>query len=323
MPRPGPGDPVGELNGLLASAISQRRYDGITLSGGIDSSIVAYHASGRTMIAVTMALQGSGASDIYYSGIVAQRLGIRHTVCTFTLDEAEEAAREVVKIMKTFDHIEIRNDITLYLALRLLKEQGATSILTGDGGDELFAGYPYMVRMPPEALRRHITDGVGRWRFPSSDLGAAIGLEVHSPLLSEGVVGFALNLPHRWRINARGGTTYGKWILRQALDRVSLGEVAWRSKAPIEEGSGSAAVSRALNDSMGPEAEAVREEAAEEGVRFWDPDQSYFYRLYKEVVGSIPRGGEFPCRCCGSARRDARAVCTTCGYAMPAQGVMP
>lgn len=306
-----------ELNRLIRQILMREDFDSIVLSGGIDSSLLAAQASKiRQITGVTMVLDGAEAPDRYYSRIVAEKLGIRHLLETYTLEEATDAARKIVGIMKTFDHIEIRNDITVYLAMKRCRDEELTNIITGDGGDELFAGYDYMVKMNEEELNAYIADLTRKWSFPASDLGRALGVRVIQPYIQDEVVDFALKLPAEFRVHRIDDRVYGKWILRSMLDALSLKEIALRTKNPIEVGSGSTGLSKYFLDSIGDEAKEIEAKALDENVRFWSIEQAYFYKIYREVVGKVPRPaeGEEACPLCGAPIPSNKIACTACGF---------
>ena len=313
---------ISKLSYLLTENIASTDFDGVVLSGGIDSSLLAYFASkvknGKSPVtAVTMYLQGTAARDPYYSSIVANTLGMRHVLIHYSMEEAETVAREIVKTLRTFDHVEIRNDITVYLALKRCREEGLRGVLTGDGGDELFAGYDYMISMKQEELKEYITALPAKWRFSATQLGESIGLQVIQPYISRTVLDYAIKLPVGMKVHDSDGKVWGKWILREMLDRSPLKQIAWRPKEPIEVGSGSHVLTKRLLDSIGiEEAAGIQDQALKEGVKLWSPEQAYFYRLYRELVGRVPRPSEggFACGSCGGPLKSAGAACQTCGY---------
>ncbi|MDI9644331.1 MAG: asparagine synthase C-terminal domain-containing protein [Candidatus Verstraetearchaeota archaeon] len=311
-------DPKEQLIALLRRAIHYSPSDGVILSGGVDSSLVAALASqGREIVGVTAVFDRADAQDKKYSKAVAERLGIRHILREYSLEEAARAAREVIRIMRTFDHVEVRNDVTVFLAMECCREEGIDFVLTGDGGDELFAGYEFMVRMDEATLSRYIDSFTGRWFFSAPYLGSALGVRVGQPFLEREIVDFARKLPYGWRVRRQeSGGAVGKWILRSALWDLGLSEIAYRRKEPIEQGSGSAMISRLLLESMGDDAEKVEAEAREEGIRFWDREQAYFYRIFREIHGIVPRprAGEKGCLCCGAPVETCRIVCRYCGF---------
>lgn len=305
-----------ELYVLLSSILKETEFDGLVLSGGVDSSLLAAVAAKmRRYTAVTMVFRGSAAEDRLYSSIVAQKLGVPHILSDFDLEEAARAARDVIWIMRSFDHVALRNDIVIYLALKKCKELGLSSAITGDGGDELFAGYEYMINMGERELSEYISSLTERWTFSAPLLGEALGIRVVQPYLDERVVRFALSLPQDWRVKRLGGA-WGKWILRSLLEDLGLQMVACRRKEPIEVGSGSAEISRLLLQEMGGEAEDVVKEALMDGIAFWSAEQAYFYKIYKELFGRVPRAkeGEPSCKCCGAPLDPKRIACRYCGF---------
>ena len=63
-----------QLRSKLKEAVERSRADGILLSGGLDTSILAFVA--RPSVGFTVALKGSLASDLVYSEKIAKLLGI-------------------------------------------------------------------------------------------------------------------------------------------------------------------------------------------------------------------------------------------------------
>ncbi len=155
------------------------------------------------------------------------------------MGEAEEVAKHVIRIVKSFDPVEIRNDISIYIAMKEVKMLGLNSVITGDGGDELFAGYPFLFNLEPYEIDNWIKNIVKHWFFASKLLGESLGLKVFQPFLDEKIVKLALEIPAEFKVVDRNGTKYGKWILREAFKNFLPTEVIWRSKYPIEAGSGS------------------------------------------------------------------------------------
>jgi len=301
---------------LLRDAILRRKPDGVVLSGGIDSSLIAaLTPKGMIRLGVTAAFEGSEAHDRAYSKMVADRLGIRHAIVEYGMDEAAGAAREIVRLLRTFDHVEIRNDITIYIAMKFCRDEGIGCVMTGDGGDELFAGYDYMLKMRERDLIDYTDSLIDKWSFSSSRLGTHLGIEVSQPYLDPGVIEFARQLPYEWKVR-RSGKVLGKWILRSLLEELGFPEIACRSKEPIELGSGSESISRLLNEALGDEADDIVAEALDDGVRFWSKEQAYFYKIYKEIFGKVPRASirDQACACCGAALDSRRMVCSYCGF---------
>ena len=135
-----------QLRNELAEAVERNRADAILLSGGVDTSILAFIA--KPKIGFTVALKGSRAPDLHYSEKVSRLLGIESKKMEFTSNDAFEALPEVIGILKSFD-LALPNDLSIYFALKLAKENNVSAVMTGDGSYELFAGYSYMSALSP------------------------------------------------------------------------------------------------------------------------------------------------------------------------------
>jgi asparagine synthase (glutamine-hydrolysing) len=297
-----------QLRNKLKEATSREKADALLLSGGVDTSILAF--VGRPTMAFTVALKNSGSSDLIYARKVSSLLGMEHKEVEFTTEDALNALPEVIKMLKTFD-LALPNDLSIYFALKLASEGGVSSVMTGDGSDELFAGYSYMVRLPPEHLRRYITEVSQHWHFSAPDLGKGLGIEVKQPFLDRDFVRFAVAINPELKVKG----TVGKYILRKSFEDLMPEELVWREKEPIEYGSGSTRLHHVI-DNMVSDAE-FQSAATNFRIKFINKEHFFYYRIYSDVVGQIPKAkaGERSCPCCGAAM--GKWHCPVCGWATP------
>ena len=86
--------------------------------------------------------------------MVSKEMGLPLSIYSVKTAEILEAVEETIKILKNFNDIEIRNNVVMYLAIKWAKENGEKSIITGDGADELFAGYNFLINKPEEELKK-------------------------------------------------------------------------------------------------------------------------------------------------------------------------
>jgi len=296
----------------LERSVKRNRAEALLLSGGLDTSVLAVLAvQSYTIEAVTVAYAEAEAPDLYYSKLVAELLGMKRYVKLFTTQEAMEAVRSVIEVCKTFDPMELRNSVPILIALSYAKQLGFKSVMTGDGGDELFAGYSYMYVMPLDELEHHIKDLVKRWSFSAKPLASRVGVEVKQPYTDLEVVEYALNVPARLKVGVRNRETYGKWILRKAFEDLLPEEVVWRRKDPIEVGSGSSALGKAFSSMVTP-----REyEGLMKNVKLRDYEQAYYFKVFMELVGEIPqpKPGEKTCPTCKAGVPITTKYCRVCG----------
>ena len=309
-----------ELRSKLKEATRKNRADAILLSGGLDTSILAFIA--KPAIAFTVALKDSQAPDLIYSEKVSKLLGIEHKKMEFSVEEALNALPEVIRILKTFD-LALPNDLSIYFALNLARKNNICSIMTGDGADELFAGYSYMASLPPKALKKYISHLSKSWHFSANELGEALGIEVKQPFLDKDFVRFALEISPELKVK----NGIGKHILRKSFGDLIPPEIVWRKKEPIEYGSGSSRLRKIIENMVSEEEfRAVKEKT---GIKFINKEHSFYYRIYSEVVGEIPqaspsapspftgegRGGVERCPCCRASM--GKWHCRICGFSRP------
>lgn len=150
---------------------------GAFLSGGIDSSLVTavmQHQSAQPVRTFTVAFDDPRYDESRHARAIADHLGTRHE--EFSLRE-QEIVEQVPSLIRYMDEPTANGSFfPVYLISRLARTQ-VTVVLSGDGGDELFAGYNRYALAPdtwrrthwiPSPLRRHLAELLASSGSPAS-----------------------------------------------------------------------------------------------------------------------------------------------------------
>ena len=138
-----------DLRELLSDAVRMRLVSdvplGILLSGGIDSSTVAafatQHATERIKT-FSIGFEEDSFDESRYARLVAKHLGTEHFEDRLSAEKAGDLITEIGHWLD--EPLSDGSLIPTYLLSRFVR-QHVTVALGGDGGDELFAGYPMYV----------------------------------------------------------------------------------------------------------------------------------------------------------------------------------
>ena len=112
----------------------------VLLSGGIDSSLIcwAMAESGANLTAYTVGVNGDRDDESECAAATARRLGIRHCV----LELAESEMPDIDELLSAYDEPFAGSSALAMLRVSRAIGRSAKVVLTGDGGDDLFLGYP-------------------------------------------------------------------------------------------------------------------------------------------------------------------------------------
>jgi asparagine synthase (glutamine-hydrolysing) len=135
---------VAETERLFVRAVERRLFAdvpvGSLLSGGIDSSLVCWAIQhlGGDVTAFTVATPGDPADETADATETAKLLGIRHQVLELSGDSEPNIGELVSAYGEPFACASALGMLRVSKAVR----GSATVLLTGDGGDDVFLGYP-------------------------------------------------------------------------------------------------------------------------------------------------------------------------------------
>lgn len=264
---------------------------GAFLSGGLDSSLIAALAIRHLGRLDTFSVGIEGSPDLEAARTVARHIGSTHHEYAYTPDEVAEKLPEIVHALESYDQDLIRSAVPCYFTSRLAA-QHVKVILTGEGADELFAGYTYYKDIDdPAVLHRELRRSVQS--LHNINLQRVDRLTMHHsiegrvPFLDVEMIEMAQTIPVELKLRAEGGgEPVEKWILRKAFEDLLPREIVWRDKEQFDEGTGTSGLMPRLASRFMPGGEA-------EDYRRRHPElRSHEECVYHRLLTDAYRGSE-------------------------------
>jgi asparagine synthase (glutamine-hydrolysing) len=257
---------------------------GVFLSGGLDSAIVAAiaaeHARRRGGVLPTFAVGTADSSDLLAARRVAEFIDSDHHETIATTETIGDELDHAVDVIEHYDPGLVRSAVpNLLLARETVKK--VKVVLTGEGADELYAGYSYMHSpefADPHALHAELVRSLEQLHHLNLQrcdrTTMYFGLEAREPFLDTNVVRTALTLPPEWKQTTNGRPE--KAVLREAFTDWLPEELLWRGKEQFGDGSGAGEVLAALASNAASAADT-------QGVTRQPPD-SWALRSNEEIL---------------------------------------
>jgi asparagine synthase (glutamine-hydrolysing) len=269
---------------------------GVWLSGGLDSSaLTALAAAGGPPVS-TFSAGIQGAPDLTFAREVASFLHTDHHERLCTVDEMLEILPRVIYHLESFDAPLVRSSIANYLVA------GAAAgtvrvVLSGEGGDELFAGYSFLKDKTGDSLRAALAEAQGALHNTALQrvdrMAAAHGTRARPGYLDPDVVAFANAMPAAVKLH--GPEQIEKWVLRRAIQGRLPEEVVWRPKEKFWSGSGISDKLAEVADREISDDAFAREREVAPGDALSSKEDLFYYRIFRRwfpranVLGSVGR----------------------------------
>ena len=304
-----------QLYNTLEEACNECKSNLVSLSGGLDSSIIAYFLKQRKPKAVTIIAKDFVSTDLTYCQMISKEMQLPLTIYNVKTEQILEAIEETIKILKNFNDIEIRNNVVMYLAIKWAKDNREKSIITGDGADELFAGYSFLINKSEEELEKEIKRVCSVMHFPTQKIGKAMGITIESPFLNDKVIQLAENIPVKFKVNEEKEKRYGKWILRKTFEKNIPLPIVWRRKSPMQDGAGTTGLTSLFDSIIGEEQFVEKKLTVEktDDVVIRTRESMYYYEIFKKQYGTpVDLNSEETCPYCKHHTGKSK-FCRMCG----------
>jgi len=228
------------LRDALCRAVDERLGGkiGIAFSGGVDSSLIAALSKKRSEVALySVGLENS--HDVRQAARAAELLGLKNCLCLkiVTQDEIEACLPKVIKAIGNVDPTQISIGTPLFIAAKKAQDDGIKIMLSGQGADELFAGYHRHTKAfekGAEVLHQEIIKGmqnVGEVDLKRDTAVMAVNsIELRTPYLDDAVIEVGLKIAPGLKIRKMGEGYKNKYILRRLAEDIMPHEIAWKVK---------------------------------------------------------------------------------------------
>ena len=301
---------------LLEEITSQCDANWIAFSGGLDSSILGQIKKEQGLNAITIITKDFLGTDLEYSQIMGKHIGVHLELRYVNINEILDAVKGTIKILKNFNDIEIRNSIVSYLYLNTLKEKNVKKVITGDGADEIFAGYNFLIKKNHAELRTELRRMKEIMHFTSQKIASKLGISVQMPYINENVIKLAETLPIEHLVNQKNGVKFGKWVLRKAFENDLPPNVIWREKTPMQDGSGTTGLTKMFDSVITDDVyqEKTKKIKSKDGVTIRTKESLHYYELYRENF-KVPEydGNKNICPDCNAELITNSKFCRMCG----------
>ena len=279
-----------ELRKRLETAVAERAGRGIPfgswLSGGLDSSALAALARKYIPTLHTFAAGFEGAPDLEAARLVARHIRAEHHEMIPTFRDIVQVIPEVIRHLESFDALLVRSSLMNFLVAKLAADY-VPAVFSGEGGDELFAGYSYLKTLSLEELSGELVDISNRLHNTALQrvdrCSAAHGTVAYVAFLDQEVVEYAVSIPPEYKIVSG----LEKWILRRAVMDLLPYQIVQRKKAKFWEGAGVEERLAAYAEAQVTEADYKRERILPDGSQLNTKEELFYYRIFAEQFGRL------------------------------------
>ena len=259
---------VKKVHEKIADSINARTGDSaevaVAFSGGLDSGLVAHIAKslGKKVTAVSVGIRGS--RDLTQAEEGARQLKIPMIRRAFKKEDVENVVKQVLWNIEDANPMKVEVAIAMRWVAEIASEQGFRLVLTGQGGDELFAGYAKFARIlgshgkkiAKEAVVQSIVDAPATNYARDEQVFAPYRLRIRHPFVNWELTQLALSIPIELNIKT-ANDQLRKRILREAARIAHLpNSIVEAQKRAVQYGSG---IHRALSEIAKKNKMSVRE----------------------------------------------------------------
>ena len=234
-----------ELSILIEDAVKKRVQTtfpiAVFLSGGVDSSLVMELAT-RFHPDVTALILGYKDSSVYKAAIgLCRKKKWKYKIVDPDIDYEKELPG-VIYHLETYDPNIVRHSFANNVISKFAHNLGYKVVLTGEGSDEIFAGYNEFLEIDKSKINlgcKMLLDSMSKGNLMRIDkLAMRHAVETRCPFFDTQIVKYAMSLPGSFKVGKYKGKDFTKMILRRIASKCLPKYIAYREKVPFANGAG-------------------------------------------------------------------------------------
>ncbi len=288
-----PGLMEDKLEDYLLKSMDRRISDensslGVWLSGGLDSSLVAALLKEFSDRVYTYSVGYEGSPDLLAAREVSDHLGTRHTEYKLETEELFSIIPKAIYHLESFDAPLVRSTLGNMMVSKI--SASSDIVFSGEGGDELFAGYNYFLEFDSsEVIQEELVNAINSLHNTALQrvdrTANAYSVNIKLPMLDENLLNYVLKIPPKNKVPEDRNT--GKYILRKVASKYLPDKIAWRDKAKFWEGSGIEDTVEEMINTIITDKEFSDNNDSPDGPVLRNKEEVYYYKVFKEYYSDI------------------------------------
>lgn len=237
------------LKNKLLESVKKRIWGlekvGILFSGGVDSTLLAVLCKDLGVETELYAVGSEGSPDLDFAQKVSEDMGLPIHTKLVNEEVVKKYIPLVLNAIEEWNLMKLGVGMTAYLAAEMAHENGLRVMLSGQGADELFAGYHRYLGFyheKGEKAQKDLMSDVENLYHVNLErddkVTMASSVELRVPYLDLQIINMAMDIPMKYKISGQDDRLR-KCILREvARDMGVAPEIVKRPKKAAQYGSG-------------------------------------------------------------------------------------
>jgi asparagine synthase (glutamine-hydrolysing) len=238
-----------ELKELLIDSVDKRTKGlssvGIIFSGGVDSTIIAKISADLGVDTTLYTAGHETSSDINFAKRTAADMHLPLKIKTLEVQDVRRYTELVLYAIEEYNIMKLGVGMPSYVASEMARSDGVKVVMSGQGADEIFAGYNRYIQSyvdNGEGLHDDLVEDVKNLYHVNLQRDDAVtmanSVELRVPYLDPRLVETALRVPIKYKLDY-GKDNLRKCILREIASDIGVpAEIVRRPKKAAQYGSG-------------------------------------------------------------------------------------